>query len=249
VLQTPRRSRLKPNSCDEVRGAVKDAKPSPANGWSPTATNRSGVDPAEVVCKLRESRLLCCAAQFGRPCTSCRQNCGKHSTLPCNFPLPDSPSKRGAVAAGGCPSYLRSSKTVAKLGTPPAVPLNPNSRRGRTVSSLRQGRVAMEKITAGIDLLKDRLDVAVRPSGESFAVPRTGAGLDDLVARLKVLKPNLIVLEATGGLETVAQSACWRIFRSQPPRKSRHRADTRHCCPSARSMRLDNRKGQARARE
>src|SRR5262252_3530359 len=52
--------------------------------------------------------------------------------------------------------------------------------------------------------IEDRLDVAVRPSGECFVVPRTGAGLDDLVARLKVLKPNLIVLEATGGFETVA---------------------------------------------
>ena len=61
----------------------------------------------------------------------------------------------------------------------------------------------MEKITVGIDVSKDRLDVAVRPSGECFAVPRTGTGLDDLVARLKVLKPNLIVLEATGGFETV----------------------------------------------
>jgi hypothetical protein len=29
------------------------------------------------------------------------------------------------------------------------------------------------------------------------------AGLDDLVARLKVLKPYLIVLEATGGFETI----------------------------------------------
>src|SRR5262245_50860314 len=95
---------------------------------------------------------------------------------------------------GGCPSYLRSSKTVAKHGTPPTVPSNPNSRWGRTASSLRQGRVAMEKITlVGIDVSKDRLDVAVHPSGEDFAVPRTGAGLDDLVARLKVLKPNLIV--------------------------------------------------------
>jgi transposase len=65
----------------------------------------------------------------------------------------------------------------------------------------------MEKITVGIDVSKDRLDVAVRPSGENFAVPRTGAGLDDLVARLKVLKPNLIVLEATGGLETVVAAA------------------------------------------
>jgi transposase len=65
----------------------------------------------------------------------------------------------------------------------------------------------MEKITIGIDVSKDRLDVAVRPSGENIAVPRTGAGLDDLVARLKVLKPNLIVLEATGGLETVVAAA------------------------------------------
>ena len=65
----------------------------------------------------------------------------------------------------------------------------------------------MEKITVGIDVSKDRLDVAVRPSGERFSVPRTGAGLDDLVARLKVVKPNLIVLEATGGLETVVAAA------------------------------------------
>lgn len=65
----------------------------------------------------------------------------------------------------------------------------------------------MDKITVGIDVSKDRLDVAVRPSGERFAVPRTGAGLDDLVARLKVLKPNLIVLEATGGFETVVVAA------------------------------------------
>ena len=64
----------------------------------------------------------------------------------------------------------------------------------------------MDKTICGIDVSKDRLDVAVRPSGERCAVPRTGAGLDDLVARLKVLKPNLIVLEATGGFETVVVS-------------------------------------------
>ncbi len=45
----------------------------------------------------------------------------------------------------------------------------------------------MDKTICGIDVSKDRLDVAVRPSGELFAVPRTGAGLEDLVARLKVL--------------------------------------------------------------
>ena len=65
----------------------------------------------------------------------------------------------------------------------------------------------MDKTICCIDVSKDRLDVAVRPSGERCAVPRTGAGLDDLVARLKVLKPNLIVLEATGGFETVVVAA------------------------------------------
>jgi transposase len=65
----------------------------------------------------------------------------------------------------------------------------------------------MDETICGIDVSKDRLDVAVRPSGELFAVPRTGAGLEDLVARLKVLKPNLIVLEATGGFEIVAVAA------------------------------------------
>jgi transposase len=65
----------------------------------------------------------------------------------------------------------------------------------------------MDKTTCGIDVSKDRLDVAVRPNGELFAVPRTGAGLDDLVARLKVLKPTLIVVEATSGFETVAVAA------------------------------------------
>jgi len=65
----------------------------------------------------------------------------------------------------------------------------------------------MEKITVGIDVSKDHLDVAVRPSGEQFAVPRTSAGLDELVARVKVLKPNVIVIEATGGFETVVVAA------------------------------------------
>jgi transposase len=65
----------------------------------------------------------------------------------------------------------------------------------------------MDRITAGIDVSKDRLDVAVRPNGERFVVARTGAGLDDLVARLKELKPCLVVLEATGGFETVVVAA------------------------------------------
>lgn len=55
----------------------------------------------------------------------------------------------------------------------------------------------------GIDVSKDRLDVAVLPSGESFAVARDAAGLDALAARLVPLSPEAVALEATGGFETV----------------------------------------------
>lgn len=65
----------------------------------------------------------------------------------------------------------------------------------------------MESIIVGIDVSKDRLDVAVRPSGEVFAVERNAAGLDGLAARLKELAPHVVALEATGGFETTAAAA------------------------------------------
>jgi transposase len=65
----------------------------------------------------------------------------------------------------------------------------------------------MEAFIVGIDVAKDRLDVAVRPSGELFVVERNAAGMEQLTARLGVLKPRLVALEATGGFETVAAAA------------------------------------------
>jgi transposase len=61
----------------------------------------------------------------------------------------------------------------------------------------------MDAIYVGIDVSKDRLDVAVRPGGESFAVSRTGGGIDELIERLKALSIKLVAIEATGGFETV----------------------------------------------
>jgi transposase len=55
----------------------------------------------------------------------------------------------------------------------------------------------------GIDVSKDRLDVHLRPSGEAFAVARDSEGVEALAARLLQLNPELVVLEATGGFETV----------------------------------------------
>ena len=59
----------------------------------------------------------------------------------------------------------------------------------------------MDAIVLGIDVSKDRLDVAVRPTGESFVFNRTAAGIEDLVARLGALSPTLVAIEATGGFE------------------------------------------------
>ena len=55
----------------------------------------------------------------------------------------------------------------------------------------------------GIDVAKDRLDVHVRPAGESFVVGRDGEGIEELAKRLNAVTPTLVVLEATGGFETV----------------------------------------------
>ena len=59
----------------------------------------------------------------------------------------------------------------------------------------------------GIDVSKDRLDVHLLPSGRAFAVPRTGAGLDQLAGDLRTLAPALVVLEATGGFELTVAAA------------------------------------------
>lgn len=53
----------------------------------------------------------------------------------------------------------------------------------------------------GIDVSKDHLDVAVRPTGEAWQVSYDSQGISDLVGRLRELAPQLVVLEATGGME------------------------------------------------
>ena len=126
---------------------------------------------------------------------------------PCNFHHRDSHSV-GVAVMGGCPIPPGSLKTVGELGAPPVVPSNPNSRRGRRARSpIRQGRVAMDSITVGIDVSKNCLDVAVRPSGDVFVVERNAAGLEQLTARLRELSPHVVALEATGGFETIVAAA------------------------------------------
>ncbi len=133
---------------------------------------------------------------------ACSKEVRLTARAPCNSRITAAARMTDAVA-GERPKPLRDSKPVWKRVSSPAVPSNPNSRLGRAASPVAQGRDQMGAIFVGIDVAKDRLDICVRPSGESFVIARTGSGIEHLAERLKKLEPHLVAIEATGGFETV----------------------------------------------
>lgn len=62
-------------------------------------------------------------------------------------------------------------------------------------------------MVVGIDVAKAELVIVVRPSGELWTAANDEAGVRALVARLRALAPELIVLEATGGYELLVAAA------------------------------------------
>ena len=54
----------------------------------------------------------------------------------------------------------------------------------------------------GIDVAKDWMDVAVRPTGRIWRVNYEDEEVATLVAQLQTLQPAAVILESTGGLET-----------------------------------------------
>jgi transposase len=63
------------------------------------------------------------------------------------------------------------------------------------------------QVFVGIDVSKAQLDVALRPTDDSWHVNHAESGIAGLVERLGTVQPTLIVLEATGGLEGPAAGA------------------------------------------
>lgn len=59
----------------------------------------------------------------------------------------------------------------------------------------------------GIDVSKHYLDVYIRPNGETLRQPNTEQGVAAIVKHLQVVQPELVVLEATGGMEVLAAAA------------------------------------------
>lgn len=81
----------------------------------------------------------------------------------------------------------------------------------------------------GIDVSKSRLDVYIEPSGERFDVTNAKKGLRELVRRLVVIGPKLIVFEATGKYHrqlhrALAEAGLVCVMIN--PRQARHFAGT-----------------------
>ena len=49
--------------------------------------------------------------------------------------------------------------------------------------------MSQEPIYVGLDVSKERIDIAARPTGTSWSVSYDSDGVDDLVAQLKELSP------------------------------------------------------------
>lgn len=64
--------------------------------------------------------------------------------------------------------------------------------------------MAEREVFVGIDVSKEKLDVAVRPSGELMRFSNDEDGISVMVDFITPFSPLLIVLEATGGLETAS---------------------------------------------
>lgn len=63
------------------------------------------------------------------------------------------------------------------------------------------------RMFVGVDVAKAELVIAVRPSGAQWTVTNDEAGRRTLVERLRAERPQLLVLEATGGYELPAVAA------------------------------------------
>ena len=71
-----------------------------------------------------------------------------------------------------------------------------------------------DEVMVGVDVSGERLDVGIWPGAESFSVSNDPRGVAQLVSRMVELRPRAVVLEATGGLESLAAS---ELYEAEVP--------------------------------
>lgn len=57
------------------------------------------------------------------------------------------------------------------------------------------------EINIGIDTSQSQLDIGIRPSNEFFSVSNDDSGIKEAIARIKLIAPTRVLIEATGRLE------------------------------------------------
>jgi transposase len=62
-------------------------------------------------------------------------------------------------------------------------------------------------VFVGIDVAKDHLDIAIRPGEKVWTIKNNGKEIEELATQLVGNQPELVVMEATGGLEMNVASA------------------------------------------
>ncbi len=67
----------------------------------------------------------------------------------------------------------------------------------------------------GIDVAKDKLDLARDEAGPVQTFTNDPRGIAQVIELFNAVKPAMIVIEATGGLERRCSTPCWK--RSCPP--------------------------------
>jgi transposase len=77
--------------------------------------------------------------------------------------------------------------------------VNPHTRQGQKMAQITP--------VVGIDVSKERLDVALYPEGESFSAGNDSAGWQELCRRLRMLGVRAIGIEPSGGYERGAVAA------------------------------------------
>lgn len=98
---------------------------------------------------------------------------------------------------------VRGRKTVGKHGSPRGlIPHIPNSCADRQSAFGKAGsrKLIAEKVFGGIDVSKERLDVALS-DGQQWSCTNQGGDFQELIERFRSAAVSLIVLEASGGYE------------------------------------------------
>ena len=91
---------------------------------------------------------------------------------------------------------------VRSLPTAVARSERPNTSVGSTpLYKAEVGMTTCSKKFVGIDVAKDKLDIAALGEKKASQVGNDEGGIAKLIQKLQILKPELIVVEATGGYQ------------------------------------------------